>query len=33
MITCLTCHDPHKNPYGNLLRMKETDLCLLCHPV
>jgi len=33
MITCFTCHDPHKNPHGNLLRMKETDLCLPCHPV
>jgi predicted CXXCH cytochrome family protein len=33
MITCSTCHDPHKNPHGNLLRMKATDLCLTCHPV
>ncbi len=33
MITCFTCHDPHRNPYGSLLRMKETDLCLVCHPV
>ena len=32
-ITCFTCHDPHNNPYGNLLRMKATDLCLRCHPV
>jgi predicted CXXCH cytochrome family protein len=33
MITCFTCHDPHKNPHGNLLRMKAAELCLVCHPV
>ncbi len=33
MITCVTCHDPHRNPHGSLLRMKATDLCLVCHPV
>jgi predicted CXXCH cytochrome family protein len=33
MITCFTCHDPHRNQYGNLLRMKATDLCLRCHPL
>jgi predicted CXXCH cytochrome family protein len=33
MITCFTCHDPHKNSHGSLLRMKATDLCLRCHPV
>ncbi len=31
-ITCVTCHDPHTNPYGSLLRMPETELCLVCHP-
>ena len=31
-ITCITCHDPHANRYGTLLRLKETDLCLACHP-
>lgn len=31
-MTCLTCHDPHSNKYGALLRMQETDLCLACHP-
>ncbi len=31
-MTCVTCHDPHKNPYGTLLRMPETELCLACHP-
>lgn len=31
-ITCVTCHDPHQNMHGNLLRMKTTDLCLVCHP-
>jgi len=33
MITCFTCHDPHKNAHGSLLRMKATDLCLQCHPL
>jgi predicted CXXCH cytochrome family protein len=33
MITCFTCHDPHRNPHGRLLRMKATDLCLRCHPM
>ena len=32
-ITCITCHDPHKNAYGRMLRMPESDLCLQCHPV
>ena len=31
-MTCFTCHDPHKNPYGALLRFPETELCLACHP-
>jgi len=31
-ITCVTCHDPHRNPFGSLLRRKHTDLCLSCHP-
>lgn len=31
-MTCVTCHDPHRNRYGALLRMRETDLCLACHP-
>jgi predicted CXXCH cytochrome family protein len=31
-ITCITCHDPHKNLYGKLLRMPETELCTVCHP-
>lgn len=30
-ITCITCHDPHKNPYGKLLRARIKDLCLICH--
>ena len=32
-LSCITCHDPHKNTYGALLRMKRTELCLTCHPV
>jgi len=32
-MTCFTCHDPHMNPHGGLLRMQATDLCLVCHPV
>ncbi len=31
-MTCITCHDPHKNAYGALLRMPETTLCRTCHP-
>lgn len=31
-ITCFTCHDPHRNPHGGLLRKPETELCLSCHP-
>jgi predicted CXXCH cytochrome family protein len=31
-ITCVTCHDPHRNTFGSLLRKKQTDLCLSCHP-
>jgi predicted CXXCH cytochrome family protein len=31
-LTCVTCHDPHKNPHGALLRLPETELCLSCHP-
>ena len=31
-MTCVTCHDPHANRYGSLLRKPETELCLSCHP-
>lgn len=31
-MTCVTCHDPHANRYGSLLRKPETELCLNCHP-
>ncbi len=31
-MTCITCHDPHKNAYGALLRLPGTELCLDCHP-
>jgi predicted CXXCH cytochrome family protein len=30
-VTCVTCHDPHKNPYSMLLRVPAKDLCLVCH--
>lgn len=30
-MTCVTCHDPHENRHGSLLRMPETALCLTCH--
>ena len=30
-ITCITCHDPHKNLYGTMLRMKTEILCQICH--
>lgn len=31
-MTCATCHDPHRNTHGSLLRKPEADLCLSCHP-
>lgn len=31
-MTCFTCHDPHRNPHGALLRMPQAELCLACHP-
>ena len=31
-MTCVTCHDPHANRFGALLRKPETELCLSCHP-
>lgn len=30
-ITCATCHDPHSNQYGSLLRMPREKLCRACH--
>ncbi len=30
-LTCVTCHDPHSNRYGSLLRVKHRELCLVCH--
>lgn len=30
-LTCTTCHDPHANPYGRLLRLPDDALCLACH--
>ncbi len=30
-MTCVTCHDPHKNKYGKMLRVKAKDLCSACH--
>lgn len=32
-MTCFTCHDPHRNLHGKLLRMNPRDLCLVCHPL
>jgi predicted CXXCH cytochrome family protein len=31
-MTCATCHDPHTNTYGSLLRKPEIELCRSCHP-
>jgi predicted CXXCH cytochrome family protein len=31
-MTCVTCHDPHANVNGNMLRMGTKALCLVCHP-
>ena len=30
-LTCITCHDPHSNRYGRMLRVPEKNLCLICH--
>jgi predicted CXXCH cytochrome family protein len=30
-ITCITCHDPHSNRYGHMLRIPARDLCQSCH--
>ncbi len=32
-LRCTTCHDPHTNPYGRLLRLPADKLCLACHNV
>lgn len=32
-MTCITCHDPHKNLYGKLIRVPQRDLCIICHPM
>jgi predicted CXXCH cytochrome family protein len=31
-ITCATCHDPHRNIHGRLLRLPGRKLCFVCHP-
>lgn len=31
-LTCATCHDPHTNRHGSLLRKPATELCRICHP-
>jgi len=31
-ITCVTCHNPHQNEHGSLLRLPERELCSSCHP-
>ncbi len=30
-LTCITCHDPHSNRYGRMLRVPAKDLCQTCH--
>lgn len=30
-IACTTCHDPHSNRNGNMLRMPPQKLCKACH--
>ena len=31
-MTCVTCHDPHKDPFGRMLRADPEKLCSICHP-
>lgn len=30
-ITCATCHDPHGNRFGSMLRLPAGKLCRACH--
>jgi predicted CXXCH cytochrome family protein len=30
-LTCITCHDPHANRFGRMLRVPAKDLCRSCH--
>ena len=30
-LTCITCHDPHSNRYGRMLRVPVKNLCRSCH--
>lgn len=31
MISCVTCHDPHNDSFGSLLRARPDELCEMCH--
>lgn len=30
-LACITCHDPHSNIHGNMLRLSPQKLCVACH--